>query len=72
VMGFFRIGSMNYFLGLVFSHDPPDLCLLNSMVYRCKPPAPGRFFYLTPKARMKLHQLKKLLHSKGNSKNTTY
>jgi hypothetical protein len=44
LMDFFEIGSLGTIcLGLALNCDPPDLCLLCSYVYRCEPPAPGKF-----------------------------
>jgi hypothetical protein len=37
--GYFRDGNFtNYFPGLAWKCDPPDLCLTNSQDYRCEPP----------------------------------
>jgi hypothetical protein len=39
VMGFFKMGSQELFVGAGLK--PPDLCLLSSWDYRREPPAPG-------------------------------
>jgi hypothetical protein len=30
---------------LASNHDPPDLCLLSSLDYRCEPPAPSSILH---------------------------
>jgi hypothetical protein len=34
--GYFGMGSWKYLPGLTSNHDPPDLCLLSSLDYRCE------------------------------------
>jgi hypothetical protein len=37
----------NFFTELASNHDPPDLCLLSNQDYRCEPPCPAHFLYIT-------------------------
>jgi hypothetical protein len=41
VIGFLKMGLMNYLPRLDSNLDPPDLCLLSSYDYRPEPPAPS-------------------------------
>jgi hypothetical protein len=52
--------SLELFAWLALNHNPPNLCLLSNLDYRCEPPVPGSVSTFNPFIEVKLWLKKKV------------